>query len=84
MTYKIPVQPENSFRITLELETPAVRLDNALFDALKKQNENESLSRISKGNLKKLFTEKKVLIKGQIAKAKSSINSGITYIDILL
>jgi hypothetical protein len=84
MTYKIPVQPENSFRITLELETPAVRLDYALFDALKKQNENESLGGISKGHLKKLFTEKKVLIKGQTAKAKSHINSGLTYIDILL
>jgi len=84
MTYKIPVPPENSFRVTLELEAPAARLDYALFDALKKQDENESLGRISKGNLKKLFTEKKVLIKGQTAKAKSAINSGTTYIDILL
>ena len=84
MTYKIPVQPENSFRITLELEAPGPRLDIVLMDALKQQNENETLGLISKAHLKRLFTEKKVLIKGQSAKAKSTINSGITYIDILL
>ncbi len=84
MTYKIPEQPENSFRITLELETPEPRLDTVLMDALKNQNENEELNLISKTHLKKLFTEKRVLIKGQNAKAKSPLNSGVTYIDILL
>jgi uncharacterized FlgJ-related protein len=84
MTYTIPTQPENSFRVTLELETPETRLDIVLIEALKKQSENETLSLISKAQLKKLFTEKKVLIKGQNAKPKSPINSGITYIDILL
>lgn len=84
MTYKTPEQPENSFRVTLELEAPEPRLDKILLDALKAQNENEELKLISKAHLKRLFTEKKVLIKGQNAKAKSPIHTGITYIDILL
>lgn len=84
MTYTIPTPPENSFRITLELEAKADRLDTVLFEALKQQSENQSLNTISKAQFKKLFTEKKVLIKGQNAKAKSPINSGTTYIDILL
>lgn len=84
MTYKTPEQPENSFRVTLELEAPEPRLDKILLDALKAQKENEELNLISKAHLKRLFTEKKVLIKGQNAKAKSPIHTGITYIDILL
>lgn len=84
MTFKIPSKPENSFRVTLELESPEPRLDIVLMDALKSQNENEMLNQISKAHLKKLFIQKKVLIKGQNAKAKSPINIGTTYIDILL
>lgn len=84
MTYTIPEQPENSFRITLDLKTPEDRLDIVLISAIKQQDENETLKNISKAHLKRLFSEKKVLIKGQSAKAKSSVNSGITYIDILL
>jgi hypothetical protein len=84
MNYKIPEQPENSFRITLELDAPKASLDIVLLAALKKQTENENLSLMSKTHLKKLFSEKKILIKGQSAKAKSSINSGVTYVDILI
>jgi len=84
MTYKIPEQPDNSFRVTLELEASEPRIDLVLLDALKKQNENEDLNKISKIQLKRLFSEKKVQIKGQSAKAKSPVNSGTTYIDILL
>ncbi len=84
MTYTVPEKPENSFRVVIELETPEPRLDKVLMDALKKQNDNAELNLISKAHLKRLFTEKKVLIKGQNAKAKSTLNSGITYIDILL
>lgn len=84
MTYTIPKQPENSFRIKLDLETPQKHLDFVLLDALKQQDENQALNLISKTQLKKLFSEKKILIKGQSARAKSPINSGITYIDILL
>lgn len=84
MTYSIPTQPQNSFRITLELDAPADRLDSVLLEALQKQSENQDLSSISKAQFKKLFAQKKVLIKGQNAKATSKINSGTTYIDILL
>jgi hypothetical protein len=84
MTYKIPEQPENSFRVTLELETPEPHLDSVLMGALKKQTENETFNQITKTHLKRLFTQKKILIKGQSARAKSRVNSGTTYIDILL
>jgi hypothetical protein len=84
MTYKIPEQPENSFRVKIELSAPEPRLDLVILDALKQQTENMELKLISKAHLKRLFTEKKVLIKGQNAKPKSMLNTGITYIDILL
>ena len=84
MTIQTPEVPENSFRITLELKNKETRLDLVLLDALVKQDENEDFKSISKTQFKKLFTEKRVLIKGQSAKAKSSVNSGITYVDILL
>lgn len=84
MTIKIPTQPENSFRVTLELKAPEARLDVILHDALKSQSGNEEFQTISKAHLKRLFTEKKVLIKGQNAKPKSPVNTGVTYIDILL
>lgn len=84
MTIKIPTQPENSFRVKLVLEESQTRLDEVLAQALQAQSENEDLKNISKGQLKKLFTEKKVLIKGQVAKIKSAVNSGTTYVDILL
>lgn len=84
MTYKTPEQPENSFRIILDLEDKADRLDVVLIDALKAQNENEELSSVSKAHMKRLFVDKKVLIKGQNAKPKSPINKGKTYVDILL
>lgn len=84
MTIKTPEQPANSFRITLKLEASEPRLDKVLMEALKAQEENETLSSISKAALKKLFLEKKVLIKGQTAKATSAINSGTTFVDILL
>jgi hypothetical protein len=84
MTIKIPTQPENSFRVKLEISSPEPRLDVVLFKALQVQNENEELKNISKAHLKRLFLEKKIFIKGQNAKATSAIHSGLTYIDILL
>jgi hypothetical protein len=84
MTIKTPEIPENSFRITLELENNEVRLDTILLDSLRKQDENDELKAMSKTLLKKLVTQKKVLIKGQSAKAKSPIQAGTTYVDILL
>ena len=84
MTVKQPAELENSFRVTLELEERAERLDVVLFEALKNQDQNEELKIISKGQFKKLFVDKKVLIKGQNAKAKSSVSNGTTFVDILL
>jgi hypothetical protein len=84
MTIQTPIVPENSFRVILELENKEARLDLVLLDALSKQEENEDLKNISKTQFKRLFTDKRILIKGQSAKAKSSVNSGTTYVDILL
>lgn len=79
----VPPQPENSFRIALELEYPEARMDSVLLTALREQNENEKLKNISRGALKDLFNEKRIMIKGQRAKSNSSLAKGITYVDIL-
>jgi 23S rRNA-/tRNA-specific pseudouridylate synthase len=79
----IPEQPENSFRIALNLEYPESRMDNALLNALREQNENEKLKTISRSALKDLFNNKQVMIKGQRAKSNSSLAKGTTYVDIL-
>lgn len=79
----VPVQPPNSFRIALNLEHPESRMDNVLLNALREQDENEKLKGISRGALKELFNEKKIMIKGQRAKSNSSLAKGITYVDIL-
>lgn len=84
MTYKIPEQPENSFRLAIKLEASEPRLDVALLFALQEQKVDDDMKKMTKTHLKKLFAEKKILIKGQSAKPKSSINKGLTYVDILL
>ena len=81
---KIPEQPANSFRITLNLDFPESRMDNVLLNALREQDENLTLKHISRGALKELFNEKKIMIKGQRAKSNSSLAKGTTYVDILL
>jgi hypothetical protein len=58
-------------------------MDNVLLQALRDQDENPTLKVISRGALKELFTEKKILIKGQRAKSNSSLAKGVTYVDIL-
>jgi hypothetical protein len=83
MTVKEPERPANSFRITLTLEYPEDRMDNVLLKALHEQNENESLKTISRGALKELFNQKKIMIKGQRAKSNSALAKGTTYVDIL-
>jgi hypothetical protein len=83
MTIKEPERPANSFRITLTLEYPEDRMDNVLLKALHEQNENELLKTISRGALKELFNQKKILIKGQRAKSNSALAKGTTYVDIL-
>ena len=79
----IPPQPKNSFRITLDLNTKANRMDTLLLNALKEQKENLDLKNISRAKLKELFLSGNVQIKGQRAKPSSSLAAGITYIDIL-
>lgn len=79
----IPDQPENSFRIALNLEYPESRMDNVLLNALREQNENEQLKNISRSALKDLFNKKQILIKGQRAKSSSALAKGTTYVDIL-
>ncbi len=83
MTIKEPERPANSFRVTLNLDYAEDRMDNVLLEALRKQDENQELKEISRGALKELFNQKKILIKGQRAKSNSSLAKGITYVDIL-
>jgi 23S rRNA-/tRNA-specific pseudouridylate synthase len=79
----VPEQPANSFRITLNLASPEPRMDSILLNALREQEENETLKAISRGALKDLFNNKKIMIKGQRAKSNSSLAQGTTYVDIL-
>jgi hypothetical protein len=79
----VPPRPAKSFRVVLNLNYRADRMDNVLLEALKNQDENLSLKIISRGALKDLFTNSRVLIKGQRAKSNSSIAKGLTYVDIL-
>ncbi|MBX3039608.1 MAG: hypothetical protein KF789_02730 [Bdellovibrionaceae bacterium] len=79
----IPPQPPRSFRVVLDLSKAAKRLDVVLLAALRDQKENLNLHTISRVAFKKLFTEGRVLIKGQRATVSSGVAKGITYIDIL-
>lgn len=79
----VPPRPPKSFRVVLNLNYRADRMDNVLLEALKAQDENPSLKVISRGALKDLFTNSRILIKGQRAKSNSSIAKGVTYVDIL-
>ncbi len=79
----IPEQPQNSFRIILDLNTRASRMDTILLNALKAQKENLDLKNISRAKLKELFLSGSIQIKGQRAKPSSGLAVGITYVDIL-
>lgn len=83
MTIKIPTQPKNSFRVILELNLGASRIDAVLMDALRNQTANLDLKNISRAQFKKLFKEKRILIKDQPARSASSLSPGTTYVDIL-
>ena len=79
----IPPKPPKSFRVTLELNRSESRLDNVLLNALRSQKENLNLFNISRNQLKELFNDGKIQIKGQSARPSSSLAKGTTYIDIL-
>jgi hypothetical protein len=78
-----PPQPKDSFRVVLTLNIRMPRLDTVLLEAIRAQDRNSDLKRISRTAYKNLFYEKRILIKGQCAKPSSSLAVGITYVDIL-
>lgn len=79
----LPEQPENSFRVELVLNNRQPRLDSILLEALRGQERNSELKRISRTAYKELFNSKRILIKGQPAKPSSGLAAGTTYVDIL-
>jgi hypothetical protein len=79
----VPPVPPNSFRVVLEQSIPGGRLDSALMEALRNQSENPDLKALSRGKFKELFAEKRIQIKGQPAKASSTLARGTTYVDLL-
>lgn len=83
MTDHVPAKPANSARIVLTLNYPESRMDNVLLKACREQDENANLKIISRGALKALFNDGKILIKGQRAKSSSALAKGVTYVDIL-
>jgi hypothetical protein len=80
----VPKQPEGSFRVKLVMNNRQPRLDTHLLEALRGQEDNFLLQRISRTQFKRLFDEKRVIIKGQPAKPSSGLATGTTYVDILL
>lgn len=83
MTNNIPVQPANSFRVTITLDYGADRMDSILLNELKRQNDNAKYKTISRAALKNMFIAGKITIKGQRAKPSSALAKGVTYVDIL-
>lgn len=83
MSENVPPLVPKAFRIALTLDRNESRMDSILLQALRDQDENLTLKVISRGALKDLFTNKRIMIKGQRAKANSSLAKGVTYIDIL-
>ena len=65
------------------MEFSDTRIDKILLQALRDQNDNLALKEISRGALKDLFSNGKILIKGQRARSSSALAKGTTYIDIL-
>lgn len=80
---QVPPIPENAFRIVLELAERQPRLDTLLLQAIREQERNEELKRISRTAYKQLFYDKRIVIKGQSATPSSSLAKGTTYVDIL-
>lgn len=83
MSDNVPEQPANSFRVILTLNKKLPRIDTVLLEAIRNQEDNLELKRISRTAYKALFNEKKILIKGQAAKPSSALAAGTTYVDIL-
>lgn len=67
----------------LETNSAQRRLDVVLTAAIKSQNKNLNLREISRTQLKDLFRNGKIQIKGQRATPSSAIAKGTTYVDVL-
>lgn len=78
-----PEQPPHSLRIELVMNHRQPRIDVILLEAIRAQERNLELKRISRSAYKKLFLEKRILIKGQCARPSSALAAGTTYVDIL-
>lgn len=78
-----PPLMKGAVRLKLVMNSRQPRLDVHLLEALRALEDNDSLKRISRTQFKKLFDEKKILIKGQPAKPSSSLNTGATFVDVI-
>lgn len=79
-----PPPVSGAVRLVLKMNSRQPRLDVHLLEAIRGQEMHPELKRISRTQFKKLFDEKKILIKGQPAKPSSSLNTGTTYVDIIV
>ena len=79
----VPAQPKNSYRVQLQLTSGVSRMDSVLMQALRAQNDVLELKNISREQFKKLFKDKRVLIKDQVARPSSALASGTTYVDLI-
>jgi hypothetical protein len=79
----LPAPVEGAIRLKLVMNSRQPRLDAHLLEAMRNQEENPTLQRISRTQFKKLFDEKKILIKGQPARPSSSLNAGTTWVDVI-
>jgi 23S rRNA-/tRNA-specific pseudouridylate synthase len=79
----LPPPVAGAIRLKLVMNSRQPRLDAHLLEAMRLQEQDDALKRISRTQFKKLFDEKKILIKGQPAKPSSSLNAGTTWVDVL-
>jgi hypothetical protein len=79
----MPPPVPGAYRVKLVMNSRQPRLDVHLLEAIRGQDENPELKRISRTQFKRLFDEKKILIKGQPAKPSSSLNTGTTWVDVV-
>ena len=80
----LPPPVPGAFRVKLVMNSRQPRLDVHLLEALRAQDDHPELKRISRTQFKRLFDEKKILIKGQPAKPSSSLNTGTTWVDVVM
>jgi hypothetical protein len=78
-----PPPPEGAVRVTLRLSSGGHRIDAVLLEELRNNAEQSALRNISRAGLKRLFKERRIVIKGQSAVPSSSLAAGTTFVDIL-